>query len=122
APQLCVVDDGVTKSTVDLFVRCFVLLSGLQDGPWPSAAQAAAAKLGVPLVSYRIGAGPDFDLDTTAADGTDGGGADWAAVHCVTSQGAVLVRPDGIVAWRSVGLPADPAHELTHILEGLLSR
>ncbi|MFE2099514.1 FAD-dependent monooxygenase, partial [Streptomyces sp. NPDC059468] len=122
APHMTVVHNGDTKSTIDLYERSFVLLSGLPDGPWPSAAHAAATKLDVPLVPYRVGAGPDFDLDTTPAHGTDGGRADWAAVHGVTSRGAVLVRPDGIVAWRSTDLPADPAAELTRVLEGLLSR
>ncbi|MFF4895903.1 FAD-dependent oxidoreductase [Streptomyces sp. NPDC001068] len=123
APHMPVVHDGETKSTVDLYERSFVLLSGVPDGPWQSAAQAAAAEFGVPLVSYRVGAGPDFDLDTTSAGGGEaGGGADWAEVHGVTAQGAVLVRPDGMVAWRSAGLPANPTAELTGVLEGILSR
>ncbi|MFD8912608.1 FAD-dependent oxidoreductase [Streptomyces sp. NPDC059575] len=120
APHMTVVHDGETRSTVDLYERSFVLLSGTAAGPWPYAAKAAATRLGVPLESYRVGAGPEFDLDTTPADG--GGGADWAAVHGVTARGAVLVRPDGMVAWRSTDLPTDPELELTHVLEGLLSR
>ncbi|MEW2134232.1 FAD-dependent monooxygenase [Streptomyces sp. NPDC005435] len=120
APHMTVAHDGETKSTVDLYERSFVLLSGTADGPWPAAARGASAVLGAPVLSYRVGAGPDFDLDTSAAGG--GGGADWAAVHGVTSRGAVLVRPDGMVAWRSTDLPADPAFELTYALEGLLSR
>lgn len=120
APHMTVVHNGDTKSTIDLYERCFVLLCGLADGPWPSAADAAAAKLGVPLVSYRAGAGPDFDVDTSPA--LAAGAEDWAATHGVTPQGAVLVRPDGMVAWRSDDLPANPEDELTHVLHGLLSR
>ncbi|GHE97833.1 FAD-dependent oxidoreductase [Streptomyces griseoluteus] len=120
APHMTVVHNGDTKSTIDLYERSFVLLCGLADGPWPSAAHAAAAKLGVPLVPYRAGAGPDFDLDTSPA--LDAGAEDWAATHGVTPQGAVLVRPDGMVAWRAGGLPANPEDELTHVLQGLLSR
>lgn len=120
APHMAVVHDGADRSTVDLYERDFVLLCGLADGPWPAAARAVAGRLDIPLVSYRAGAGPDFDLDTSPA--VAAGGEDWAATHGVTPQGAVLVRPDGMVAWRSAGLPAHPEDELTRVLQGLLSR
>jgi hypothetical protein len=35
-------------------------------------------------------------------------------------RGAVLVRPDGHVAWRMPWLPADPAAELASALETLI--
>ncbi|GGX60779.1 hypothetical protein GCM10010358_14170 [Streptomyces minutiscleroticus] len=113
APHMPVVHDGVAKSTIDLYERCFVLLCGLPDGPWPPAAHRAAAGLGVPLTAYSIGSGPGFDLDT--------GTGDWAAAHGVTPRGAVLVRPDGFVAWRSSDVPTRPEAELTRVLEGVLS-
>ncbi|MFG2881729.1 FAD-dependent oxidoreductase [Streptomyces sp. NPDC048297] len=114
APHMAVTHDGAEKSTVDLYEQTFVLLSGLPDGPWPAAARAAADKLGVPVESYTLGSGSPFDLDT--------GGADWAAVHGVTPRGAVLVRPDGFVAWRCDDIPASPENDLTQVLEGVLGR
>ncbi|MFD0510302.1 hypothetical protein ACFQ0Q_05995 [Streptomyces aureus] len=36
--------------------------------------------------------------------------------------GAVLVRPDGFVAWRSEGPAADPGKELRDALMGVLDR
>jgi hypothetical protein len=41
---------------------------------------------------------------------------------CLEDGGAALVRPDGVVAWRTVGLPADPAAALTAALETALGR
>jgi hypothetical protein len=36
--------------------------------------------------------------------------------------GALLVRPDGFVAWRSAAPAADPAAELDHALRAILGR
>ncbi|MBD2827423.1 hypothetical protein ID875_01345 [Streptomyces globisporus] len=40
----------------------------------------------------------------------------------ITTGGAVLVRPDGFVAWRAAGQPADPAVELSAVVHRLLGR
>lgn len=40
----------------------------------------------------------------------------------IETDGAVLVRPDQIVAWRSPALPADPSAALTAALDHVLSR
>lgn len=113
APHLPVTREGTAVSTIDLYEQSFVLLSGLADGPWCAAARAAADKLGVPVTSYSVGPGPGFDLDA--------GTADWAAVHGTTVEGAVLVRPDGFVAWRTAGIPDSPEQELTRVLQAVLS-
>ena len=49
---------------------------------------------------------------------TDPSGA-WDAVSGIGSDGAVLVRPDQHVAWRAVGVPADPAAGLRDALDAL---
>lgn len=113
APHLRVTRDGVTVSTIDLYERSFVLLCG--NPGRRAAARAVAARLDVPLDAYSIGDGAEYDLDT-------GGDADWAAVHGTTPEGAVLVRPDGFVAWRAEGATTDAESELTGVLLQVLGR
>ncbi|MGW2936207.1 FAD-dependent oxidoreductase [Streptomyces sp. NPDC001156] len=113
APHMWVIHNGTKVSTVDLYERSFVMLCGSSD--WRTAARSAGARLNVPLDIYAIGAGAEFDLDT-------GDGPDWASVHGTTPDGAVLVRPDGFVAWRTDGEPKDMEKELTYVLRRILGR
>ncbi|MFI9272950.1 FAD-dependent oxidoreductase [Kitasatospora sp. NPDC052896] len=100
-------------STLDLFEASPVLLSGPGPVDWHGAAGRLADRLAVPLVSYRIGDGPECELVPEP-------GGDWAASFGVSSGGAVLVRPDGFVAWRSAGPVADPEAELDRVLRAVL--
>ncbi|GAB2802395.1 hypothetical protein GCM10027073_38390 [Streptomyces chlorus] len=116
APHLWLDRDGVRISTLDLYERSLVLLTGESgDGAWHTAATRAAQHLRVPLDAYRIGTGP-------AADLTPDDGVDWAQAHGVTGDGAVLVRPDGFVAWRSEGAAADPATVMRKAVTDILAR
>ena len=45
---------------------------------------------------------------------------DWARARETEEAGAVLVRPDGMVGWRSHTLPDDPAGALREALEQIL--
>jgi 2,4-dichlorophenol 6-monooxygenase len=47
---------------------------------------------------------------------------DWSRLSGVDEDGAVLVRPDKHVAWRSHALAADPEAELMSVLTSVLSR
>lgn len=49
-------------------------------------------------------------------------GDPFPALYGVSSEGAVLVRPDGVIAWKSLGLPGDPAGGVKSALNRLLSR
>ncbi|MFE0778262.1 FAD-dependent oxidoreductase [Streptomyces sp. NPDC058861] len=114
APHLWLDRAGERISTLDLYERFPVLLSSAGGtGAWHAAAARVAERLSVPLDSYRIGDGPDAELVPEA-------GADWAEPHGVTAGGAVLVRPDGFVAWRSEGPVEDPETELRTVLATLL--
>jgi len=55
----------------------------------------------VPLDAYR--AGSDFDGDATA-------------VYGIGPEGAVLVRPDGFIAWRAQGADGDVGAALAQAL------
>ncbi|MFH9864198.1 FAD-dependent oxidoreductase [Streptomyces sp. NPDC017202] len=118
APHLWVRHEGRRLSTLDLYERSLVLLSDGDagaDGPngWHEAAVRLAEALSVPLVSYRVGAGPDAAL-------VPEDGADWRERHGTAVGGAVLVRPDGFVAWRSPGPVPDPEPVLRRVLTTVL--
>ncbi len=130
APHMAVRHQGERVSTLDLYERSLVLLSdadaaedaaadaaagGAGSGGWHEAALRLAEKMSLPLASYRIGEGP-------AADLTPEGDADWAEVHGTAPGGAVLVRPDGFVAWRAPGPVPDAEAHLREVLTTLLAR
>ncbi|OKI16481.1 FAD-dependent monooxygenase [Streptomyces sp. CB03911] len=100
APHLWLLRAGVRLSSLDLYEQAMVLLTGASGGSWHAAARRAADRLAVPLDTYRIGTGAEDDLAPEP-------GTDWAELHGVGPDGAVLVRPDGFVAWRSASVPAD---------------
>ncbi|GAA2598007.1 FAD-dependent monooxygenase [Streptomyces axinellae] len=95
-----------TISAIDLFWDDFVLLHGPEGGAWAKAAVTAAEKLGVPLVTHAVG--PHEELRPAERD--------WAEVYGVGAAGAVLVRPDAFVAWRSADGAADPDAVLADVL------
>ncbi|MEU6213959.1 FAD-dependent monooxygenase [Streptomyces sp. NPDC047023] len=113
APHMWVTRDGARISTLDLYERSFVLLSGAGT-PWRAAAQRVAGQLPVGLEAYTIGSGSGADLLEESAS--------WTEVHGTGAEGAVLVRPDGFVAWRSEGAVADPAGTLREVLSTVLHR
>jgi putative polyketide hydroxylase len=81
APHREVTLDGRPISTLDLYGRGFILLTGPDGGAWADAAA------GLDVEVYRFG-------DRLAP-------AEVAKAHGIEDDGAVLVRPDGFVAWRS---------------------
>jgi putative polyketide hydroxylase len=107
-------DDRV--STLDLYERTLVLLSDATEASgWHEAATRLAHEMRVPLTPYRVGKSPDAELLPEDDD------TDWAKSHGVTRGGAVLVRPDGFVAWRAPGPAPDPAAMLRQVLTSVLS-
>jgi len=112
APHLWLTQAGKSISTLDLFGTGFVLLAAPAGGDWCTAATAAAQRFpGLPLVAHLIGS-PDLK---------DPGGK-FAQVYGLTPEGAVLVRPDGFVAWRSKDMIEDPQRRLEQALDRLLMK
>jgi 2-polyprenyl-6-methoxyphenol hydroxylase-like FAD-dependent oxidoreductase len=112
APHLVVGRDGSEISTLDLFDDSFTLLAGARGSGWRNSARSAARLLDVPLHAFTVGAGADLD---DAADRFD-------ELYGVDADGAVLVRPDGHVAWRSAGDRPDREVELDRALRLILDR
>ncbi|MGW1542734.1 FAD-dependent oxidoreductase [Streptomyces sp. NPDC002309] len=117
APHMWLRRAGERVSTLDLYERSMVLLcdAGSPAGQaWHAAARRIAEADGVRLDAYRIGAGADAELALDAQDD------DWAQTHGTSADGAVLVRPDGFVAWRAATSAADPEAELRQVLATVL--
>lgn len=90
APHLLVTRNGHAVSTIDLFSGRWVLLSGPEGNDWAKWIErsSAARALGVEWHGLR----PAGELDDPANR--------FADVFGVAATGAVLIRPDGFIAWR----------------------
>ncbi len=125
APHVWLQRDGASVSTVELFGPRFVLLTGARGDAWVAALQGLAGPSYPPLAAHMIGGGgtlsdPDgSNTDRSNTDGSDTDGA-WANAYGVGEDGAVLVRPDGHVAWRSASGVDAPAEVLRAALDGVL--
>jgi 2-polyprenyl-6-methoxyphenol hydroxylase-like FAD-dependent oxidoreductase len=87
APHAWLDVTGRRVSTLDLFDGRLTLLTGSAGSDWCAAAERLAAG-GLPLAAFRFG--PDLpDPDGSLA-----------LRYGVGARGAVLVRPDGFVAWQ----------------------
>ncbi|MET8974869.1 FAD-dependent monooxygenase [Streptomyces sp. NPDC004539] len=109
APHLWLRRGEETISTIDLFWDSYVLLTGPEGAAWAQAATKVAEKLGVPLRTHAVGAGE-------ALKPSDRDARQWTDVYGVGASGAVLVRPDAFVAWRSPGLAGDPLAVLSDVI------
>jgi putative polyketide hydroxylase len=110
-PHLWVEQRGQRISTLDLVDGRFLLLVGPAGKLWQRTAPAVAASRGIELAVYRLAA--DGDL----LDREDG----WRTKLKMSDAGAVLVRPDGFVAWRGT-LPINPERKLGQVLSSILGR
>lgn len=115
APHLWLDQDHRRISTHDLFYDVFVLLTGTTGGAWVDAAARLTEQRIVPLRAYRVAPAPQ------PAELIDTNGQ-WPARSGVGSDGAVLVRPDGYVAWIAHSTPADPHAALSHALRQILNQ
>jgi putative polyketide hydroxylase len=113
APHAWVELEGEQCSTLDLFGGDFVLLAGSGDTVWKDAVEYTAARLGMNIDIYTIG-GPGSDL--VDRDGR------CRAAYRLAADGAVLVRPDGFVAWRAERSTSDAEISLAAAMEHVLSK
>jgi 2,4-dichlorophenol 6-monooxygenase len=91
----------------------FLLIAGERGAAWCEAAAKLAAERGLPLDAVRIGHLEGDRRDPRSA---------WVRQREIGSAGALLVRPDRFVAWRSLGSAADPQGELERALAQVLGR
>ncbi len=104
-PHVAVERDGVGVSTLDLVEPGRFLLV-TSSAAWAGATLAVDLPITTVLVGREV-------LDPTGG---------WSAVSGIGEEGALLVRPDQHVAWRTTEAPADAAAELAEIVAILLGR
>jgi 2-polyprenyl-6-methoxyphenol hydroxylase-like FAD-dependent oxidoreductase len=90
------------RSTLDWFDKEFTVVTGPLGGEWLEAGRDVSKKLGIPLNLQQL-------PNAHSADGIQMG-----------QRGAVLVRPDGHVAWRIPYIPENPTRELAGALQAVL--
>lgn len=110
APHVWLGNDTAPVSTVDLFGAGFTVLTGPGGDAWRTAGGEAAHTLHVPIAVYTIGSPGLGDHNNAFFDR-----------YGISHDGAVLVRPDGYVAWRSPSGHCDGA-PLRNALAQVLSR
>ena len=109
-PHVVLERDGAKVSSIDLVDGSFTLYAGENGREWAEAATRAAQSAGVACQVLQIGA---------AVADPDGG---FCAAVGVSPSGAVLVRPDNVVAWRAVEGGTAPAAVMARVFAAMLGR
>jgi putative polyketide hydroxylase len=112
APYLQLIQQGKKISILDLFEKEYILLVGSEGQAWLKAASKLSEKSGFPIKSYRIA--NDGDLISPENN--------FHKIYEINSTGAVLVRPDGHVAWRRQSMCANCEVELGSYLKMIGNR
>jgi putative polyketide hydroxylase len=111
APHVWLLRRGEQISALDLFGRNFTLLAGPEGNAWTEAAREGAKLLGIAVDVYKIG-------ENGLTDPSDG----FSVAYGIRPNGAVLVRPDGFVAWRAQTADNASAVRIKSALTTLLCR
>ncbi|KEF53437.1 uncharacterized protein A1O9_10412 [Exophiala aquamarina CBS 119918] len=111
-PHIWVKHKGQRISTLDLFTRKFTILAGAEGNEWCYVAPNVASSLNIEIIAHRVGS----EQEIAAPDGR------WESAAGISSTGAILVRPDGFVAWRSWGTPLNIQDKLEEVLTKVLCR
>ena len=107
-------EDGSRRPIKDLVAPGrFLLIAGEDGEAWCEAARELAADAGIPLDAMRIGHIEGDLYDPRLA---------WARQRQIAPDGAVLVRPDRHVGWRSITAADDPRAALAEALGQILAR
>ena len=93
APHVWLGRRDADLSTLDLIGPTFTLFTSPDGTAWRRIAERTAREFGIPIDSYIIGG-------TGLADH-----GDFLSAYGLQRDGAVLVRPDSHVGWRSAGAP-----------------
>jgi putative polyketide hydroxylase len=101
APHFWLDNGGKRMSSIELFSTRFVLLTGANGSAWKDIAAAA-------------GVSADVDVYSVGPNGLKPEDFDFEAGYGIDSNGAVLVRPDGHIAFRAKSANADSIQALKH--------
>ena len=90
----------------------FVLIAGEDGHDWVEAARKLSAETGIPLRAATVGVDNGDLIDFRLA---------WLKNREIAADGAVLVRPDGFIAFRTFQRTEDPRATLASALAQILS-
>jgi 2-polyprenyl-6-methoxyphenol hydroxylase-like FAD-dependent oxidoreductase len=107
-PHIVLHRNGAAISTHDLARSRYALLAGRRGHHWTQAAKALAAA-GITLSAHRIAADGDLADPAGCFENTVGIGA----------EGALLLRPDGVIAWRTADAHQDARARLGEVMRRL---
>ncbi|MEU6494719.1 FAD-dependent monooxygenase [Streptomyces sp. NPDC046984] len=108
-PHAWITSGTRTLSTLDTVGKGrFTLLTGIGGECWVRAAEAQA----IEIATVVVGPGQAYEDPY----------GDWARLREVSDAGALLVRPDGFVAFRHASAAEDAAGLITDALERILGR
>lgn len=89
----------------------FCLLTGIGGDAWRLAAQKVSKSTGIPIITYGIGFGLDYqDVHR-----------EWQERREIGDDGCLLVRPDRFVAWRAMKMMSACESKLSEVLNCILS-
>ncbi|KAH8653939.1 FAD-binding monooxygenase-like protein [Tricladium varicosporioides] len=110
-PHTWIEKEGKRVSTLDLVGKGFVLLAGSGGQSWVGAVQRASEKVGgVDVLAFAIG--PEGDIIDAKCE--------FEVAAGISSTGALLVRPDGFIAWRERRMPIDCQQRFEEVMRHLL--
>jgi 2-polyprenyl-6-methoxyphenol hydroxylase-like FAD-dependent oxidoreductase len=110
APHVWLQREGNRQSTLDL-VHGFTLMAGSAGQPWVEAVGRLAPQLNLPLAAHIIGGRNIAD-----AEGV------WSRAYGVDDGGAVLIRPDGYIGWRTRSASSTPREDVRAALAQMLAK
>lgn len=111
-PHVWLERNGERITTHDLIGMGFALFAGEDGAAWRDAALAVSKTLGVPMSAYTIGESADVGDPERR----------WTLAYGVAPDGAVLVRPDGHVAWRQPSSVPNPERTIERVLRTIVGR
>jgi putative polyketide hydroxylase len=103
-PHAWIEHNGERQSTLDLIQSRFTVLTVCET--WIEAAHTVSSRAGLDLPAHKV-------IDHEGR---------WPDVVGIGENGALLVRPDGFVAWRAPKLTENPAADLAAAVLGILAR
>ncbi|OQV07297.1 FAD binding domain-containing protein [Cladophialophora immunda] len=111
-PHVWVEKETKRISTLDIFEHGeFGLIVGIGGDVFSASAEAVGRELGVKIPVYKVGYRCPYD-DVLG---------EWDKVREIGDRGAVLIRPDRYIGWRTFDRPANPTEALLSALKQLLA-
>jgi hypothetical protein len=112
APHVWLTRNGNCLSTLDLYDQSLTLVAGSAGTAWCEAAQQITQTHDVPLTAHLIG--PEAELQDADHH--------WNDVYGINTEGALLIRPNGFVAWREPEAVSDHLTALRDVIEQIVGR